>query len=211
MSEKKIPATKVVFGATKGKPVRFAYVHAHESHLNTESGKMEWSTLLMIPKENTEDIAAANAAIEEQKRLTWLDEKTKKLMLPPKFWNPLIDPEKDVKQNGKPWGEEFAGHYLINAKSEDDGDKEGPEVKGTTRDEKGKFVDLGPKEIKSGDWGRASVNFKAYIKGTGGVGSYLNSLQKTRVGEAMSSRASAEDDYGSYEDDLDEEDDPLMK
>lgn len=199
MADKKIPATKLILGATKGKPVRFSHLHVFEARLNTESGNNEFSTAVLIPKENVEDIKAIKAAIELQKKLTWLDEKKK---IPPQFWNPLRDGDTDTKQNGDPYGEEAQGHYLLNCKS---GEDSPPEVVGTTRvrDEKTgkvKFARLDKGDIKSGDWGRVSVNLTAYIKGTGGVGAYINSVQKTEDGEPLANRSSADDDFGQFDD-----------
>lgn len=205
MTDKKIDAIKVILGATKGKPVRFSYLNVHEARLNSESGKMERSVLTMIPKENVEDIAAVKAAIEAQKRAHWYDEKTKKLLLPPKFWNPLLDGDVDVKQNGKPFPDECKGHMLINCKTDGDNDID---IVGTTRGPDDKLVKLGVKEIKSGDWGRVSANFKGYVKGTGGVGAYLNTVQKTKNGDPLSAHSSAEDDFGQFDDE--EELDPMM-
>lgn len=205
MTEQKIDAIKVILGATKGKPVRFSHLHVHEARLNTESGRMEKSVLALIPKENSEDIAAVKAAIEAQKKAAWWDEKAKKLMLPPKFWNPLLDGDLDVRQSGKPFGDECKGHMLINCKT--DGEKD-VDVVGTTRDERDKLIRLGTKEIKSGDWGRISLNFKAYIKGTGGVGAYLNTVQKTKSGDPLSAHASADEDFKEFDDE--EEFDPMM-
>lgn len=211
MSDQKFPASKVILGAAKGKLVRFAHVHLHTSRLQKQNGRMAWSTLVMIPKENIEDVAAAQHAIFAQQRALWFDERTGKLTLPPKAWNPLLDADVDTHQDGKPWGGDFAGHYLINVKSEDDPtkpDNSPPEVIGIVRGPDGKFVRLGAREIKSGDWGRVSVNFKSYRNGAGGVGAYLNRVQRVEEGAAMSNRGSAEDDFGSFDDQDDE--DPML-
>lgn len=201
MAEKKVKGIKVILGATKGKPVRFSYLHVHEAQLNSESGNMEFSVAAMIPKENTEDVKAVQAAIESLKKQIWLDEKKK---LPPQFWNPLKDGDNDSKQNGDPFPEEYKGHYILNCKS---GEDSPPNVVSTTRDDKGKFLPIAKNQIKSGDWGRIGINLAGYTKGTGGVGAYLTSVQLTRQGDPLSSQRSAEDDFGDFDDE--DEVDPL--
>lgn len=211
--DKKNPATKVVLGTTKGKLTRLAGVHLHKPRLNKDSGKEEYTVLAMIPKDNAEDLAAVRAAIAEQRKF-YLEE-TKKKGVPDGFWNPLKDADTDIRSDGEGWSEEFKGHFVLRGKSmafDDDGAaREAPEVVGTMRDAKDKLVVLTVKDIKSGDWGRVSVNFKAFTKKAGGVSVWLNRVQKVKDGEAMSNRGSAEDDFGSFEDDLDEADDPLLK
>jgi hypothetical protein len=183
--------------------VRFSYLNVHEAKLNTESDKMEFSVAAMIPKGNVEDVKAVRDAIEAQKKAIWFDEKKK---LPPQFWYPLKDGDEDTKQNGDPLPEEYKGHWILNCKTGEDSQ---PNVVGTTRDEKGKFVPLAKNEIKSGDWGRIGINIKGYVKGTGGVGAYLTSVQLTAKGDPLSSHSSAEDDFGDFDDDGDGEVDPL--
>lgn len=201
MSDKKMPRIKLVLGATKGKPVRFSYLHVHEAKLNTESGNMEFSLAALIPKENVEDIAAVKGAIKSLQKQVWLDDKKP---IPPKFWNPLRDGDADTKNDGSSYGAEAKGCYLLNCKT---GEDTAPNVVGTTRDGAGKFLPLGRKDIKSGDWGRVSVVMGAYLKGTTGVGAYLSSVQKTQQGENLGSQSSAEDDFKDFDQ---EDDDGLM-
>lgn len=200
MAEEKIPSIKVILGAQKGKPVRFSYLHVHEAKLNSESKKMEYSVAVLIPKDNTEDIKAVKDAIEKLKKQQWPDAKKK---VPPGFWNPLRDGDEDTKQDGSPYGAECKGHYVLNCKSDED---KQPNVVGTTRGEDGKFNTLGKSDIRSGDWGRVSANLYVYIKGTGGVGAGLSSVQLTRKGEPLAGNHSAEEDFGDFDDD---EADPL--
>lgn len=205
MTEAKNSRIKLLLGGTPGKLVRFSYLHAHEPRLNTQSGKMEYSVTALIPKANTEDIAAIKKSIDALKKATWLDQKKP---LPPNFWNPLRDGDKDTKQDGSQYGEECRGHFVLNCKSD-----EGPSVVGTTKVDTptgAKLAPLGKKDVKSGDWGRVSVSLFAYTKGSGGVGAGLANIQLVKQGEALSGRSSAEDDFGAF-DDLDEADmpDPL--
>lgn len=208
--DNKSPATKLVLGATKGKLVRLAAVHLFKPKTNKDSGKEEYKVMVMIPKGvNDEDIGAARAAFEEQKK--FFLEETKKKAPGVEFWNPIRDADAD-RPDGEEWSDEFKGHWIINAKTaafDDEGQpRDLPDVVGTMKDEKGKLEPLGPKDIKSGDWGRVSVNFKYFTKKAGGVSAWLNRVQKVKAGEAMSNRGSAEDDFGSFDDA--EEDDPLL-
>jgi hypothetical protein len=210
--DNKPQATKVILGAEEGKLVRLAGVHLHKPRMNTDSGKEEYKTMAMIPFANAADLKAVRAAIEEQKK-AYLAE-TKKKEIPKDFWDPLKNADTDTRTDGEPWSEEFHGHYIVRAKSmahDDEGaPRDPPEVVGTMRDEKNKLTPLGAGDIKSGDWGRVSINFKFFTKKAGGVSAWLNRVQKVRAGDPMSNRGSAEDDFGSYDDDMDE-DDPLLK
>ena len=75
-----------------------------------------------------------------------------------------------------------------------------------SRSGKRKLKSLSEREIKSGDWGRVSVNFKGYTTGDSGVVVYLNNVQMVQEGEAMTSRKSAADEFADFADD---EVDPL--
>jgi hypothetical protein len=197
MSDKKLPKLKLVLGATKGKLIRFSYLNVHEARLNGESGNMEFSVAALIPKENVEDIAAIKGFIDGVKKSVWLDEKK---AVPPKFWNPLRDGDNDLKNDGSSYGAEAKGCYVLNTKT---GEDSPPNVVGKIKGSDGKFLPLGPKEIKSGDWGRLSINLGAYIKGTSGVGAYLSSVQLVEQGDPLGSQTTAEDDFGDFDDDDD--------
>lgn len=197
MSEKKLPRIKVVLGAEKGKPVRFSHLHVHEARLNKESGVEEFSVMALIPKTNTQDVENVKKAIKDLQKAAWLDEKKP---VPPKFWNPLRDADVDTKNDGTPFGPETKGCYILNCKT---GADNPPNVVGTTRGGDGKFIPLGKKDIKSGDWGRISTNLSVYLKGTTGVGAYLSSVQKTQAGDPLGSQSSAEDDFRDFDDDDD--------
>jgi len=204
MATEKPKATTVRLGGEKGKPVRFSYLHVFRPHLNTQNSKEEYSVQLLIPKANSEDKAALDAAYKEQRDL-YIKHEGKP---GPEFHCPIKDGDKltDSKGNPKP----IPGVWVVSAKTAAE-DKDGnalqaPQVVGMERDSEGKLKTLTESQVKSGDWGRASVNFAFYPKGKGGVGVYLNSLQKVRDGEALGgSRRSAADEF----DDFDDEDDLL--
>ena len=192
------------------KLVRFSYLTAFQPRMNKESGKLEYSVAVLIPKTNQKDVEAVKSAIDELIKDEWTN---KRKPLPPKFWNPLRDGDKDTKQDGRPLGEECRGHYVINVKAgatdAEGNPKAPPRVVGTQRNAQGKLLDLGPRDVKSGDFGRISMNLGAYTKGTGGVGAYIVNIQKVREGDPLSGGRSAEDDFGSFDDD-DGFDDPML-
>lgn len=201
MTTEKIAATKVVFGTTAGKLVRFSYLNVFRPRMNAQNKKEEYSVQVMIPKTNVEDYKAAVAAVEEQKKAFWPNGRT-----PPRMHNPIKDGDKDVNQKGEPLN--VPGHWVISAKCAAFDDKGAPQaapgVVGTTRGTDGKLKPLTESEVKSGDWGRVSVNFKGYVKGDGGVGVYLSNLQKVQDGDPLGSgRKSAADEFADFADEED--------
>jgi Protein of unknown function (DUF2815) len=221
MTAEKHEATTVVLGKTPGKLVRFSYLHVFRPHLNKESGRSEYSVQIMIPKANTEDVAAIKAAIAEQEKILW-----PKGNLPPKYQYPLKDGDTHKSQKGE--DRSVPGHWLLTSKTDayprvkgsNDEDKTAPvnpppEVAGTTRgtelgpNGKPKLELLTESQVKSGDWGRVSVNVKSYTTGNTGTSAFLNSLQKVQTGEPLGNgRRSAASEFDDY-DDTDESDDPL--
>lgn len=182
--------SKMLLGGTPGRLVRFSYLHVHEQRMNQQNGKLEYALTVLIPKSNTEDISAVKRAVEALKKATWAD---KGKPVPPGFWNPLRDGDHDTKQSGEPLGAECKGHYVLNCKSD-----QPPGVVGTTKDSQDKFVAVSKTGIKSGDWGRVSVNLYVYTKGLSGVGVGLNNVQLVRQGDALGSRTAAEDDFAGF-------------
>lgn len=197
-TNEKPKASQVRLGVAKGKPVRFSHLHVFKPHLNVESKKEEYSVQIWVPKTNVEDKAALDAAHAEQLAFY------KKVdgEPGPKFHNPIKDGDTMTDKKGRP--KPVPGMWVISAKTaakEEDGTiKDPPGVVGTERDASGELLPLTSSQIKSGDWGRASINLKFYTKGDSGVGVYLNSLQKTRVGDALGSRKSAAEEFGDYDD-----------
>lgn len=205
MTTVKHQSSNVRLGTTKGKLVRFSHLHVFKPHRNQESGKDEYSTQIWIPKENVEDKAALDAAYAEQ-----LAAYKKKDGEPgPKFHHPIKDGDTLKDRKGKP--KLVPGCWVISAKTaayEEDGTlREPPGAVGVERGADGKPLPLRADQIKSGDWGRASINLNFFIKGDGGIGVYLNGVQKVRAGDPLGSRRSASDEFADYEDEV--EDDPL--
>lgn len=192
-----LPRVKVTLGSVKDKPIRFSYLAVHIPRENKISNNMEFSVAVLIPKDNVEDIKALKDGIEQLKREMWTDNKKP---IPPKARWPLADGDTDVKDSGKPYGAECKGHYVINCKTSED---KPPNVVGTTRGEDGKFVKLAKRDIKSGDWGRISLSLAVYMKGSGGIGAYMSSVQLTKQGESLGAQTSAEEDFAEFDDEAD--------
>ena len=165
--------TKAVIG-----PVRFSYCHVFEPHALEEGGEKKYSVSLIIPKKDKKIIAQINAAIEAATTAglpKWGGKK------PPKFKNPLRDGDEDKAESP-----EYEGAWFLNATS-----KTKPNVV-----DKNRSPIMEQSEFKSGDYGFASVNFFPFDKaGNRGVACGLNNLMKTKDGEALGGRVSAEEDF----------------
>jgi hypothetical protein len=195
MSEtEKMPSRKLILGSKGDELVRFSYLNVHAPKINKESGKLQRGVVAMIDKRNTHDVSAIQRAIEELSEEVWPKGKKRK---PPLWMNPLRDGDTAVKKNGDPVDELYRGHYIINCTT----DAEKPlGIVGTIRDENGKFKRLGKDEIKSGDFGRLGVVLRPYTKGNSGVSCYLSNVQMVREGPALAGGASAEEDFGAFDD-----------
>lgn len=207
---KKKQSTELKLGANKGPDgkfqlVRFSHANVFSWRMNPQSKKEQASVEVWIPKEHTADVELAKKAVDAQ-----IAEYKRLYGEPgPEFHNPLIDGDKAVDQKGKP--KPRPGVWLISAKvlryDAQGNENPLPDVRGTARDpETNKLLRIASKDMKSGDWGRISVNLSCFDTGKGGIGAYINSIQKVRTGEALSSRKTADDEFGGYDD---EEDDPL--
>lgn len=213
MAAEKHEATTIVVGKTKGKLVRFSFLHVFRPHLNRESKRNEYSVQILIPKANVEDVAAIKDAIAAQQKILWPTG-----AMPPKSNYPLKDGDKHMSQKGE--DRKVPGFWILTAKTDAfERDPKGaetttpvaaPEVAGTTRAANGRLELLTSADVKSGDWGRVSINIKSYTTGDTGVTAYLNSLQKVQTGEALASgRRSAADEFDDYDSDDDNLEDPL--
>lgn len=199
MAETKIKASSVRLGGVKGELVRFSHLHVFKPHLNTQSKKLEYSVQLLIPKTNKEDKALLDAAYAEQvEHYKKIDGKPG-----PEFHNPIKDGDKMADSKGRP--KPMPGLWVVSAKTyaktKEGDDNDPPGVVGIERDAEGQLKPIGERQVKSGDWGRASINLKFFTEGKGGVGVYLNSLQKVRDGEPLGSRKSASEEFADFDDD----------
>lgn len=211
METKKRESTTVKLGTHKAADgskqlVRFNHVHLHAWRVNTQSKKEEASVQFMVPKTHVKDYEALQAAVAtELAAYKKVDGEPG-----PEFHFPVRDGDKFTDSKGRP--KPIPGHWVLSAKvykfRKDGQENALPEVVGISRDDNGKLIPIGSSGIKSGDWGRASLNFSFYTQGKGGIGVYINSVQRVQAGEALSNRRTASDDFGDY-DDEDDAVDPL--
>lgn len=156
--------------------VRLCYPHFFEVYSNIEGAEPKFSTMFLIPKEDTVTVNKVKAAIKTaatdgQKKFgsKW---KIKK--------NPLRDG--DVEKDT----EEYKGMYFLNASS-----KIKPPVFGMDNQ---KIDDS--EQIYGGVYGRISVNFYPFnTAGNMGVGVALNGFKKTKDGDPLSSRGNVLADF----------------
>lgn len=103
--------------------------------------------------------------------------------VPPNLKMPLRDG--DIEKDDP----DFKGHWFFNCKT-----KQRPGIVDVNRQ-----PILDPSEVYSGCYGRVSVVFYAYNKeGNKGVGVGLQNVQKTREGEPMGGRSTAEADFADF-------------
>ena len=168
--------------------VRLSYVHLERAvpPKDNPAGPLKFSVLLLIPKTDTKTLAAIKAAQEFAIAAAWPKR-------PPKVNTTMHDGD-GTKENGEPYGKECAGNWVMTV---------------TAKDRPG-LVDkdlqpmLNPREIKSGDYGRVSINAYTFdFSGKRGVSFGLNNVQKLEDGAPLgNARAEAEDDFATADDDF---------
>jgi len=169
--------TRVVTGK-----VRFVYCSVMAARRNELNGKDEFSTQVLVPKTDTETVAALKAAAKEALVAKFGDK------VPKNVRNPLRDGDTETKTDGSPLGKEYAGCFYFNTKSNN---------KPGAVDANG--IDLiGASDIVSGDFGRVSLNAYAYSQaGNNGVSYGLNNVMLVSKGEPLGgARPSAASDFG---------------
>jgi len=162
--------------------VRASYFSALAPRKNELSGKDEFSTQILIPKTDTETIAALKAAAKEALVAKFGDK------IPKNVRNPLRDGDTETKQDGSPLGKEYQGHFFCNVKSTS---------KPGAIDTHGNDL-IGADDIVSGDYIRVSLNAYAYSQaGNNGVSFGLNNILLVRKGEPLGgAKPSAAADFG---------------
>lgn len=171
-------ATNVVTGK-----VRFSYCNVSKSRRNELNGKDEFSTQILVPKDDTDTVNAIKAAAKEAIKAKWGDK------VPAKIRNPLRDGDTELKSDGvTPLGEEYKGHWFMNVKAT---------KKPGLIDANGNEL-IGPDDIGSGDYGRVSANAYAYDQaGNRGVAFGLNNVLLLEKGTSLGgTRKSAFEDFG---------------
>ena len=175
-------ATKCLTGE-----VRLSFVHLTRPYSNN-GGEPKYSCTLLISKTDTatyNDLKSAlNAAYEAGVNDKWKGSR-------PQLRYPVIYDGDGVRPSGEAFGEECKGHWVLTASS-----KQQPQVVHQSNIR----VQLAETDIYSGMYARVTVNFFPYENsGNRGVGCGLGNVLKTRDGEPLSGRASAESDFKDLE------------
>ena len=171
-----------------GPNTRWSYVNVWDPK-SINGGIPKYSVSLIIPKTDTETIRkirdAIKAAYEEgQNKLRGSGRSVPALE---DLKTPLRDGDKDRKDDPN-----YAGCMFINANS--------TTAPGIVDAALNQIIDRS--EIYSGVYGRASITLYAFSSnGNRGIACGLNNLQKIRDGEPLGSRARAEDDFATSNDD----------
>jgi hypothetical protein len=162
--------------------VRFSYVHVFEPKAVAGSDEEKYSVSLIIPKSDTNTLKKIDAAIEEAKKAGLTSKFGGKI--PPNLKLPLRDGDIDRFDD-----EAYANSFFVNANCS---------RKPGLVDKRGNPI-TDPEELYSGCYGRASITFFAYnSNGSKGIACGLNNLMKTRDGESLGGRVSAETDFAGY-------------
>lgn len=171
-----------------GKDTRWSYANVWEPK-SINGGMPKYSVSLIIPKSDTKTVekikAAIQAAYEEgQSKLKGASKSVPALSA---IKTPLRDGDTE-----RPDDPNYANSYFINANS-----ATAPGIVD---------ADLNPvlsrSDVYSGVYGRASITLYAFnSNGNKGIACGLNNLQLIQAGEPLGSKASAEADFASDEDD----------
>lgn len=173
--------TKIITGK-----VRFSFVHVFEPTSITEDQTKKYSVSIIIDKKDKatlKKIEGAIAAALEQGKSKFGGK------IPKKYKQPLRDGDEEREDD-----EAYQGSFFLTANS-----VRKPQIVDENLDE---IMDKD--DFYSGCYGRASLNFYAFDQaGNKGIACGLNNLQKLEDGERLGGAvSSAQDDFGSAEDDL---------
>lgn len=167
--------------------VRASFVHLFEAQ-SVNGSEPKFSCSFIIPKSDTETVAAIKAAIEEARQEgipKWGGK------IPAILKTPLRDGDAD-----RPDDPNYADSYFINASS-----KEKPGVVDRKR-----VPITDPLTVYSGCYVRASLNIYPFnTNGNRGIAAGLNHVQFWCDGEPLNGRVRAEDEFDAL-DDVDDDD-----
>jgi len=179
---------------TTGK-VRFSFCNLFAPKAAQGSDQAKYSVTLLIPKSDKATLAKIKTAIEAAK--TSYMERNAGKKLPVALKNTLHDGDGE-RPNGGMFGEECKGHYVITVSS----------LNQPTIVNADKTPLTEPKELYSGCYGRAVINFYVYDNsGNKGISAGLNGVMKLYDGEPLSGGIVTDSDWDEpfeddYEDDL---------
>lgn len=176
-------STKVITGK-----VRFSFCNIFEPKAPQGGGDPKYSVTLLLPKIDTETLGKIKAAMEEARENFVARNGANSLPLKP---NHTLHDGDGVRDSGDPYGPECKGCWVITVSS-----KQKPVIVDAFRNP---ITD--PAEVKSGDFGRAAINFYGYnANGKKGISAGLLSVQKLHDGAAFGMVGSADDFDDDYSD-----------
>lgn len=170
-----------------GPKTRWSYANVWEPK-SINGGSEKYSVSLIIPKSDTVTLDKIHAAIEAayQEGQSKLKGNGKTVPALAAIKTPLRDGDLE-----RPDDEAYKNAYFINANS--------PNAPGIVDADCNRILERS--EVYSGVYGRASITFYAYnANGNKGIAVGLNNLQKISDGEPLGSRASAEVDFATDDD-----------
>lgn len=170
-----------------GPKTRWSYANVWEPK-SINGGSEKYSVSLIIPKSDTVTLDKIHAAIEAayQEGQAKLKGNGKTVPALAAIKTPLRDGDLE-----RPDDEAYKNAYFINANS--------PNAPGIVDADCNRILERS--EVYSGVYGRASITFYAYnANGNKGIAVGLNNLQKISDGEPLGSRASAEVDFATDDD-----------
>lgn len=168
--------------------VRLSYLHLSEPWAAKPDQTPKYSCTLLIPKSDSatyNDIksaieAAASAAVAK----TWQGVRPRELAS-------VIHDGDGLRENGTAYGDECKGCWVLTASTK---------IKPTTVHISNVRAELDPRDIYSGMYGYVTLNFYGYSSnGKKGVAAGLNNVCKTRDGDPLNGKTSAENDFGDLE------------
>lgn len=163
----KVDKTKVITGE-----VRFHYVNVLHPHKFDYQADAQYQICILIQKDDIDNVTAIKQAIQEA--FNGIKDPG------PEWWNPLRDG--DIEHPEDP---AFRGMYYLNAKS-----RQSPGVVDADRN---KITE--ESQLYNGCYGRASLSFFPFDRGTTGVGTGLNNVQFLRDGEVLLEKPAADEDF----------------
>ena len=169
--------------------VRLSYCHLFQPEAVADGGEKKYSVSLLIPKSNTKLVEEVKAAIKAAFMAGVASRFGGKQPAPGTWKNPLRDGDSE-----RPDDDTYAGCFFINATSRT---KPGI-VKIVKMNGEKKLVEVTDEdEVYSGCYGVVSVNFFAFNNaGNKGVAAGLNNVLKTKDGDYLGGRTSAQSEFG---------------
>ena len=194
MNENTSLTTKVTVGE-----VRLSYCHLFKPEAIADGGEPKYSVSVIIPKSNTKLIAQIKQAVSAALQMGVASKFGGKM--PTNWKNPLRDGDLEKSDD-----DSYAGCYFISASSKT---KPGVVKRMKVNGQNALVEVTNEEDIYSGCYGFVSINFFPFSNaGNKGVGAGLNNVLKTREGEYLGGRSSAQTDFAGVNlDSFDEEED----